>query len=631
MLAAWVSIALTLYAVPVFVWAAARADASRSAAEVALDLVTAVAFDLVSIIVAAKWMTLETAVLLSRGLWIGALPFVFYRKRAPIKEWLGAHRRAVFTGALGLTLALLVSCTMSMPFAVWDRQWHIPLVGSLRGQRTPFWNVYENGGQLFYHYAGDVLASALQILSFDHMHASSALSRAHDVMFALTGLLLGLILPTFAQRRILAIVATIGATLLAGPATLLREGAGRPSTGHSIINLLTLSFRPHVSLSFLLIFGFSAAVLLPIVSERPVSRSSTVPALFASTALLAITDEASLAVLGLMLGAIWLLAPGILAKSRLRGAGVMTGLVVTIGLVIVLLGGVLGRGAPRHSLSPVPLQVPGFYAPSFPLSTSTGRSLLFFDFLLVFGTLIAGIVAVLATRRRRIVVTFVAYAVLFVVSMGLLTGLNTDGDGLNNHRFVTTLLLVSPLFGAYWLSLASGLATRYDVRPVLVSVLFLATVPSVFSTIEWLLGPAKNDCESHKGFWGDHDFYSTDCRQQTAAVLGEVPQPTYVANNVWYLYAGCRPLFAPGPDVGQDNLQLIVSTPLLGAAGLQKLDRWVARDGTIRAYCAPGDASDPICAHLSERGRCAPVTTELSGCALSHEARQDLLEPKQAR
>jgi hypothetical protein len=49
---------------------------------------------------------------------------------------------------------------------------------------------------LHYHFSSDVLASALQTLSFDVLHSSYALSLAHDVMFGPTVFTLALLLDT---------------------------------------------------------------------------------------------------------------------------------------------------------------------------------------------------------------------------------------------------------------------------------------------------------------------------------------------------------------------------------------------------------------------------------------------------
>ncbi len=95
-------------------------------------------------------------------------------------------------------LGVLISRTLSVPCAIWDRLWHIPLVTSMRGQRVPFYNVFERHGQLFYHYLGDAHAAMLQALSLDpHPCASNALSRSHDILFGLLGLAFGLIAPLF--------------------------------------------------------------------------------------------------------------------------------------------------------------------------------------------------------------------------------------------------------------------------------------------------------------------------------------------------------------------------------------------------------------------------------------------------
>jgi hypothetical protein len=533
------------------------------------------------------------------------------------------------TALVGLLLGVFVSRMMSVEYAVWDRQWHIPLLTSMRGERAPFWNVYEPNGRLFYHYSGDALAAALQTLSFAHIHASNALSRTHDVMFGLIGLFVALVLPSFGQRGAVPTIAVILATLLGGPATAFREGEARPQMGQSITNLLTLSFRPHYSLSYFLILGFVVAALLPIVTDEKISPAITRPCLFAITALMTLTDEASLGTLGILLGTLWLLCPRAVAPTRLRGALVLLALAASIAATMLALGGTFGPGAHRQILKWVPWQIPGFYQPSVPLSEHHGRVLLGLDFLSIFGALAVGLVVVAASRKKAVIVTFIAYAAIAVASLVCLTRLTINGGGLECHRFVVSALVQSPFFVFYWLAALRAQPQAAWARPVAAATALVAFAPAVVSTLEWWRGPAPHALESSKGFWGNDNFYTTDCVVRADAKLRDAVRPTYVAQDLWYLYAGCRPLFAPGPEPGhgQDNHELLIGWPELGIRGLARLDKWLNREDILAVYCAPGASGhdDAVCDAARRANGCRRATSSLDACTLDARTRRALL------
>jgi hypothetical protein len=626
-MSAWVTLSVSLYLLPILLYVVARLAPGRPMAVVALDIPSGVAVDLISILLIARFVTLETAVLVSRSVWLVLAPFILSRRRTAIGSWIkSSNPRAWAIAAAGTLLAVMLSRTMSVPYSVWDRQWHIPLVTSMRGERAPFWNVYEYGTRrLYYHYAGDALAAVFQTLSFAHMHSSNALSRAHDVMFGLTGLFLGLVLPSFGHRRWLSVVGVTLATLLGGPATILREGDARAQMGQSITNLLTLSFRPHVSLSYLLILGFVVAVLLPVIAKREISVHSARAPLVAITALLMLTDETSLALLGLMAGAVWLLNPGALGRTRLEGGMFLALLLTTMAAVVLILGGSFSRGAPHQALASVPWQVPGFYQPAVPLSQANGCRLLAIDLLTVFATLALGVVTVIESRTRAMATTFAAYVTVAVVSLVCLTHLTVNGDGLECHRFVTASLVISPLFAFYWIGVPHG-ASLAGARSLAPGLAFVALAPPVASTVEWLVGPAEAALEAHKGFWGNDNFYETDCRLRTSARMGESTRSVYASHDIWYLYAGCRPLYAPGPNQGLDNHALVISWPELGRDGLRTFDKWMRPQDTLPVYCpakAPQD-SDVVCATVRQQNSCRPMTDALDECSLSPDARRDL-------
>ena len=404
------------YLLPLAIVLVLRSHRDREPGEMALDIPLSVAVDLVAILTLARVFRLETAVVLTRVGWcLGAIAFVWLRRHRPV--WPSALGwRTSLALLLACACAVWVSLQLSRSCAIWDRQWHIPLVTALRGQRVPFVNVYEPHGGLYYHYSGNVLAAVLQTLSADTMHASLALSLAHDLMFGLIGATLALLCAQLGVRRagLLCLVAL--GTLLAGPATLLLGGEARPTGGYSFVNYYNLSFRPHDALAGLMFVGFAAAVLLRVLRKpmsAPVSR--TAPVLLATTTLLVVTDEVSLGMLGLAMGAAWLVEPDVLAPRRATGIQILVALVAVMAAATFLFVGTLAPGAPHQTLTIVPWRLPGFYKPSIPLSDPQGLRLLLCDLGSILAVLGAGAIAAMRTRRREPRAVFAFHAVLAVV------------------------------------------------------------------------------------------------------------------------------------------------------------------------------------------------------------------------
>ena len=321
-------------------------------------------------------MILETAALVSRGIWLAVAGAVVVRRRRRGLRlaWPRAIPRgaALQAGLLAL-LALGVSLSLSRPCAIWDREWHIPLVASLRGQRLPFMNVYEPSGGLYYHFTGNVLAAMLQAFSGDALHASLALSLAHDLTFLLLGAELGLLLWAVGIRRATLAALVLAATLLAGPVTLLREPERKLVSGHSIVNFLSLSFRPHVSLAYLLTLGFVGFVLAGLRRDRiAVVMRRLWPSLGLVAAALTLTDESSLTLLALGLGALWLCDPALLGTDRRRGLLVGLGAAAVVAVTALLFVGAIGPHAPRYGMALVVPRSPGFLTPPVPFTTWMG-------------------------------------------------------------------------------------------------------------------------------------------------------------------------------------------------------------------------------------------------------------------
>jgi len=206
-------------------------------------------------------------------------------------------------------------------------------------------------GPLAYHFSGDVLAAALQTLSFDTIHASLALSLAHDVLFGLLGTCLALLATSFGQRRAITILLSELAVLLTGPMSALRGEPGLPQQGYSFLSFYHMSFRPHVALAALLLVGMLGAAFVRLVPEdgESIAPGSTLAPLFGCTALLGITDEVSGVIFIASLGLAWVVRPHVILRSRRAGALALVGLGAALLAPNLAFGGALSPGGPRSA------------------------------------------------------------------------------------------------------------------------------------------------------------------------------------------------------------------------------------------------------------------------------------------
>lgn len=644
-----------LFLVPTVVLLLLRAGRQREPWEVALDLPLALALDLLSVLALSRVVALETAVLVSRPAWI-AFGLAWHRlvqRGAPRQRpaWLDPHRGAIVGGAGAVAFAL--SALVSRPYAIWDRVWHIPLVASLRGQRLPFVNVFEPAGELRYHLSGDVLAAELQALSFDVINSSYALSLAHDLLFALTAAAIVLLVLSFVGRRgqapgpkssaqaegrappaapgrfglptVAALVAAPLGVLLAGPVTALRSDVVRTGEGYSFVGFFQQSFRPHVSIAALLVVGLVGAVLVRLEpAGSKIAAHRTLPMLVGCLALLAITDEASTAVLGVALGVAWLVEPNVIHPERRRGLLVLVGLLATVLAPSFLLGGALGGGGsgPVRAIAWVAARSPGFYHPPLPLDELGGLRALLFDVAPVGLLCVALALHGVRHRRREVVGGVVFVLAQSLVAILLLTKLEVNSSPLESHRFWLLPELAAPLVAVVWL-------TRLDLRSERL-VALLGLVLGAHGTLVWLVAGAPETAKAHAlAAFGEIDVHQVDCRSEMGAALGERPVPTYADATAWYAIAGCRPLFAPGLR-GPDWTTMKVFGPQLMNAALEGLDREMLAPGEpLRVLCrAPvGDepSYDPLCRYLLARPGCRPEGSGLVQCTLAGGERAGLI------
>jgi hypothetical protein len=610
-----------LYSIPVWVVMVARSRRRRDLGDLALDIPLAVAADLIGTLLLARLMLLPHAVVASRVLWVlGGAGYVAWRiRRDDAPAWPSAVGwRELGMAGLSAYAGVYLSMQFSHPCQNQDRYWHIPLVGSLEGQRLPFENVYLPKTGLAYHYTGDVVGAALQTLSLGHIHASYALTLAHEVFFAFTAVLIALMLRWAGLRSIALAAAGALGVLLTGPFVLFRT-KGQPD-GYNFINYLRVSYRPHTVIAGFLIIGFVAAVFLRLrESDSPPAGWRTALVLLAAVGVLAITDEASVGVLGAALGAAWLVVPDAVHPKRWRGFAVLLLLAAALVLANVVFSGALAPGAPHHTIKLIAPRSPGYRNHTQALALARGRKMLLYDIAPQLLALAAGI-GLWFTRRRRLPLAgpiFLFAAV--VVSTFALTCLNVDGKAMESHRFMTAAMLLAPFMGALWLA-ETGAASH-----PLVSLLVIAAIASpAASTIEWLRVVApKRYCALPKTFDTSEDFYETDCRLEVGTGR-QIAVATYVERRVFYLYTGCQPVLAAAPKPHWWKIH--VGGPIYNRAALEQIDRTIGAGATLTAICSTrGNTGDIVCDFARRHRRCRQQAEKILSCSLSSSDRRAIL------
>lgn len=625
-------VSVLLYLIAPAALLAARSRRGRELWEIALDIPLAVSIDLLGVLLLGKVLPLQIAVIASRVAWIAvAAVFVARRRRSEPRVALGSTlgaREIVLVAAVAAA-AVLLSAVLSRPYTIWDRFWHTPLVATIRGQNLPFMNVYEPKVRLYYHFAGNVLASMFQVLSLSVVHSSFALSLAHDVMFGLTGVTLALLLRAFGMRRGLLIGLSVLGVLLAGPVTAFRLGEGRPEGGYSYLSYLVMSYRPHVSLAGLLIVGFLGAALVRLRHVGPpLPLEKTGPVLIATTALLGITDEPSIGVLGLALGVAWLFDANVVAPKRAPGIAVLLGLAAALAAPNLLFSAALSPGAHSLGIEVVPWRSPGYHNPPLPLTDPRGRLMLMMDLAPMIAVLFVGLLGLARRRDRAFATSVVLYGALLAVSTVLLTHLEVDHSPYETHRFMTAITLATPIFGLAWITPFVPGEPRPAKPPVLGPALVVGfMVLGAVANIEFIQGVAPKKAHKHDMYDARRELYSIDCRKDAGATLSDKPSPAYIAESIWYLYAGCRPVFAPPTTAGHWTLR--IGPPKFGIQALTALHReMLGPTDTLDVFC-PADAQeaalDPVCAYALPRSSCHPVGALVTSCKLSAAERAQVL------
>lgn len=567
-----------------------------------------IAFDILSVLLLARLVRLDVALVISRVLWTGVGGAWIARNRHLIAVPRGLTRKQVAVIVASGLAALLLSMSISRPSSIWDRQFHIPVVTGIRSQQLPFLNAYQTHAILHYHFAGNVVAAALQTFSAGRLHASLGLALAHDLTFMLFGACLSAWISSLATKRIWIIFA-VSAVFLSGPFSVQRSDLTNLGNGYSFVNFLCISFRPHVNLAAVFLLGIFAPLFIR-AEGADQSRWGAITKVMICMAALGITDEASAALMLGALGVVWIVCPDTLAPRRSHGVLILLMLAVAIFLPNFLFEASLAPGGPVQKLKFVPLRSPGFSLPPIPLSNPQGRFALLTDlapFLLVMVALVGAALRKRAFQAWRWPLFFAA--LLGAATLGL-TILDVNGAHLENHRFMTVCMVLFPVVA---ILLLVRLPAGFWERIPLIGALLLSSV----STFHWY----------QHGIGAPLEYFTNpvDCRASAGAQLFEKPVATYVPVAHFFKYAGCRPVFAPGVRDGWQ--QLYTGNPVGGREALAQLDSDFLKPGQpLTAACPSSEVTtDPVCTHARARSLCKPVGTDFDVCTLSSSDRKLLL------
>jgi hypothetical protein len=608
---------------PMAVFVMLRTRSERPAWWLAVDIPAALALDLVVTTLLSRLFLLDVAIWLTKASWLvlGAIVFFVRWRRGWRPSWpTELPREALVQALLVGLIALVLSLTMTRPCALWDRQFHVPLLTSLRGQSSPFVAAYEPWKALHYHYGGNLLATSMQATSFSILHASHALSLVHDWSCFWLGVTTTLVLRRLGLRQTTLLVLVFLVMYFASPVIGL-EGQKRPwYGGYSSTSYMSLSLRPHVAVGMLAALPFFTLPLIRLTELRKdIAWTELAVALLPLIPFLLIVDEFAIGVLGLGLAAVWLAYPRVFAVTRRQGVYLFAGLALAMLFGFLVMNGTVSPGAPNYRLRFSFPSSPGFYAKAWRLDTGPGIRFFVSDLLGILAVFLGG--AWLATRNRHPLVLggFVMYATVASVSVLLFSTLLYSGSGRENHRFVTALMLFCPIFAVAWLVPRPGLQPR--VSGIAELVMALGLVTSAVSGVDWYTGEGARACEKD-GI--STEFYGTNCRSEVGAtVVTERTRPMYVDPAIQYLYIGCRPAFMVGPVSSLDGHDLKVGKAQSGIAALREFarePRFQAPTAPTSVACASEGSTDPACQLLQRtEGACKPAGSKATLCTMTRE------------
>jgi len=612
--------AFALWSAPILVLQVVHARRERPLWAVALDVPLAVALDFVTLFVAARFVRLEVAIIGSRLAWVAVGGGVLgwrWKSGGVLPAWpKELHPHALLAAIIAGTLGFLACSAISHKSMIWDLEWHNSSVATLAAQKIPFVNGLWPKEVLHYHFSGDALATALRTLSFDAMAAPNALHAGHDLMFALIAFTVTLLTLGLGASSAWSAILSGLAVILQGPIGL--RLSGDPNEGFTYHSFIHISYRPHVPLAGLMLVGAIGAVAVR--ASRPwIEPRATVPFLVLTMALLAVTDETSTAVIGLALGAAWIIDPRLIADSRRGGLVVLVGIGVVFAGMNLLTWGSLAPGGPVSAMtwSSGARLAEIHWRSMLPLSTEEGKVVLFLDALPVVACGLALIIGA-ASARSRPRAALAAFALTTIaVALILVPHLEINHDGTEVSRF-----WVAPFFAAVVLGVIQ--LPRVQRGSIASFLFFLGIGVPAMNTAKWL------------GLEGSAMVRDTplaarlnhlDCRATVGAHWGDRAEPAYVEPAEWWTVSGCRPVYNWG-DAFSATWPLRMNMVTAPMTQLQRLDENLEdRNAVVYAFCrVDAPTTDPICSYaLRRRGGCSREGESFARCPLAAADRAALL------
>jgi hypothetical protein len=616
----------SLYILPLAALVALLRAESDDALDLGATLGLVFAADLLGLLMLSRLCRVEVAAFVRTALVLALVAGIAVRRQRRgerVLRALGRLSRGDLTAlAVGAAAAFALSLYASSKYWMWDREWHVPFVASLRAQQMPFRNVYDPHTPMRYHLAGDVFASALQSLSFAAMNASRALSLAHDLQAAIAGGVVALTLRALCAWP--PVSAGVGALvpLLAGPMTLraaVGSGLG-PFEAETDFNNFTLSFRPHCMVATLVLLALFAHVARLARRRREGRAATWGPAALTIplVALCSITDEISAMLALLSFGGLWLVAPALFGERRWRGAAVLGSMAVAVLLANLLLSGTMAPGGPIETARWLVPRLPRFAAPGLPLGTNPAAWTAFFadeGSIIVPALIVAYLLFRDASLRGAALVPALFATAIAAGGLALYLCFEVNGRTYEGHRFVTAARLLVPM-------LALLVASRLPRASLGSLGLYAFVLAGVFSSLGYLFFRMPD-----KNVNATDGEYQTSCRDEFGARLGDPIVPTYVDKPIWYLYAGCRPIYAAGHD-GPPGV-VLAGYPKLGPEGYAKMDRSYFPPGAPARVVCEADARQetPLCTKARGLGACAAAGSSAIACSIPAGARGALAAP----
>jgi hypothetical protein len=614
-LSAAVGGAIVLYSIPFVVAVFVRGRRGARAWELGLDLPPVMAADLLSVLLLTWVVPLDWAILASRVLWLCGAALLAFKRRLAWPRCLDL--RAASIVAVAAILGAKSSLLLSRDYILWDRRWHMPLVTAMEGERLPFQNVYEPGRIFHYHFSGDVHAAMLRALSFTHISSSYALSLSHDVVFALMGVVMALLLVERARPALALVAFAVAATLLHGP-IVQSDAKGFQFSGHMYQMFVSVGFRPHLPISGLMTIGLVAALCA--AATAGASRPRLLAArMLPAASLLSISDETSTVIVLTSLGVAWLVDGEILGPRRWQGLALLAGLGAVAVATNLVFQASLAPGGPVTRFELVPARIAELRTAPQPLWTENGLWALGYD-LFPFAVPALGVLLyALQTRSQKLLALAAAALAATVLTAILATKVRINGqDGVEAERFFIGVFFIV-LVIALWLLPAMP---RWSVASALV---VLGPAASIFFTYWWFRSAAP---QALSGSEANHpimtrNLYEVDCREVAGSRLGQRPAVTYVDEKIWYFYTACRGVFEAGLTDPPWTVRIRPAFEV--PSHLAEFAKLVPGDATVPAVCwAKGD-NDRVCRELRTVAGCAPTGEQFVTCPFPGDVRRRLL------